>query len=210
MEGSGQQEVQNVGEGSSGTGEVVADASEADAGCMDDEAGGSGDEEAIENDDPVPTIQYFRGAGLLDCVVDKYNTLSNWGYENSDIQIGQRFHNKDEVIQFISNYAVITRKDHMCAWSKPTEYEVRCTMHMSCPYFVRAHKLKYENYFVISRHTPHTCTEEAIRNVSHAIDARFVAQLLINLIGTDICLIPKSIMEEVSNKPGMMINYYTA
>uniref|UniRef100_A0A0A8YXN4 Uncharacterized protein n=1 Tax=Arundo donax TaxID=35708 RepID=A0A0A8YXN4_ARUDO len=146
--------MRNVGEGSFGARGAVADATEADAGCMDDEADGSGDEEAADNDDPLPAIQYFHGAGLLDCAVVEYNTLSNWGYENSYIQMEQRFCNRDEVIHFISNYAVITRRDHKCVRSKPTEYEVRCMKHLSYLYFVRAHKPKYENYFVISRHTP--------------------------------------------------------
>ena len=69
---------------------------------------------------------------------------------------------------------------------------------------------KYENNFVISRHTPHTCSKEAIRNVSHVIDARFIAQLLITLVGTYICLSPKSIMDEVQTNMGMLINYHTA
>ena len=45
-----------VGEGSSGalTGEVRP--SEVDAGCMDDEGGGSEDEHAADNDDPAPAI----------------------------------------------------------------------------------------------------------------------------------------------------------
>ncbi|XP_062196231.1 uncharacterized protein LOC133899268 [Phragmites australis] len=200
----------NVGEGTSGTDGPEVDHGEVDAQCMDDEAGGSGDEEGVDNDDPVPAIQYFHGAGLLNCTISEYNTLSNWGYHNSDIQVGQRFQNREEVIHFISNYAVITRRDHKCARSNHTEYEVRCTKHPTCPYFVRAHKPKHENYFVLSRHTPHTCSEEAIRNVSHAVDARFIAQLLITLVGINICLSPKSIMEEVQTKTGMLINYHTA
>ena len=66
-------------EGSSGTEGAGMDPSKLDARCINDEAGGSGDEEATDNDDPVPMMQFFRGAGLLDCAVVEYNTLSNWG-----------------------------------------------------------------------------------------------------------------------------------
>jgi hypothetical protein len=76
-----------VGDGSSGapTGEVHP--SEIDAGCMDDEGGRSDDEHAADNDDPAPTIQYFRAVRLLDCTVMDYSHISVWGYQNSDIQI---------------------------------------------------------------------------------------------------------------------------
>ena len=180
MEGLGQQVMHeedewHVGEGSFDRKGDRVDPSEVDAGCMDDEAGGSGDKEAADNYDPVPAIQYFCGARMLDCAIVEYNTLSNWGYQNSDIQVGQQFRNRGEVIHFISNYAAMTRRDHKCVRSNPTEYDVMCTKHLNYPYFVQAHMPKYENYFVISRHTPHTCSEEAIRNVSHAVDARFIA-----------------------------------
>ena len=112
------------------------DPSEVDAGCMDDEADGSGDEEAADNDDLVLTIQYFCCAGLLDCAVNEYNTFSNWGYHNSNIQVGHRFRNREEVIHFISNYTVMTKRDYKCAWSNPTEYEVWCIKHPNYPYFV--------------------------------------------------------------------------
>ena len=90
VEGSGQhvmheEEGGHVGEGSSGTEGTGVDPSEVDVGCMDVEAGGSGDEEAADNDDLVLLIQYFHGAGLLECAVIEYNTLSNWGYHNSNI-----------------------------------------------------------------------------------------------------------------------------
>jgi hypothetical protein len=80
-----------VGEDSSGapTGEVHP--SEIDVECMDDEGGGSEDEHVADNDDPAPAIQYFRAVGLLDCTVVDYNHISVWGYQNSDIQIGQQF-----------------------------------------------------------------------------------------------------------------------
>ena len=67
----------HVGEGTSGTEGPEVDHGEVDARCMDDEAGSSGDEEGADNDDPVPVIQYFYGAGLLDCTIIEYNTLSN-------------------------------------------------------------------------------------------------------------------------------------
>jgi hypothetical protein len=78
-----------VGEGSSGapTGEVHP--SEINAGCMDDEGGGSKDEHAADNDDPAPAIQYFHAIGLLDCTIVDYSHISVWGYQNSDVQIGQ-------------------------------------------------------------------------------------------------------------------------
>jgi hypothetical protein len=77
-----------VGEGSSGasTGEVHP--LKVDAGCMDDGGGGSEDEHAANNDDPVPAIQYFCAARLVDCTVVDYSHISIWGYQNSDIQIG--------------------------------------------------------------------------------------------------------------------------
>ena len=46
----------HVGEGTFGTVRSEVDHGEVDAGCMDDEAGGSGDEEGADNDDPVPAI----------------------------------------------------------------------------------------------------------------------------------------------------------
>jgi hypothetical protein len=78
-----------VGEGSLGapTGEVHP--SEVNAGCMDDEGGGSEDEHAANNDDPAPAIQYFRATGLLDSTIVDYSHISVWGYQNSDIQIRQ-------------------------------------------------------------------------------------------------------------------------
>src|SRR5438128_11757766 len=63
--------------------EVVPTEGEVDAGCMDDEAGGSGDEDMTDEDDPQPTIQFFRAAGLLDCSVGDYRGLSRWGYQNA-------------------------------------------------------------------------------------------------------------------------------
>src|SRR6266508_4302644 len=135
---------------------------EVDAGGMDDEGGGSEDEEAADNDDPTPAIEYFCASGLVDSVVVDYNNLFAWGYQNNDIQTGQRFRSKEEVIYFISNFAVITRREHKCTKSKPGEYEVRCSCDLNCPFFVRAHKPKHENYFVVSRHTPHTCSEECV------------------------------------------------
>jgi hypothetical protein len=106
-----------VEEGSSGapTGEVHP--SKINAGCMDDEGGGSEDEHATYNDDPAPTIQYFCAVGLLDCIVMDYSHISVWGYQNSDIQIGQQFRMKEEVIHFISNFVVTTRREHKCTRS---------------------------------------------------------------------------------------------
>src|SRR5438105_15676768 len=46
--------------------------------------------------------------------------------------------------------------------------------------------------------------------MSRIIDARYVAQLVITLIGSDISLTPKSIMEEVHTRTGMAISYSTA
>ena len=45
--------------------EVVPIEGKVDAGCMDDEAGGSGDEDMSDEDDPQPAIQFFRAAGCL-------------------------------------------------------------------------------------------------------------------------------------------------
>src|SRR6266540_170842 len=56
--------------------EVVPTEGEVDAGCMDNEAGGSGDEDMTDEDDPQPAIQFFRAAGLLDCSVEDYRGLS--------------------------------------------------------------------------------------------------------------------------------------
>ena len=67
----------HVRERSSGKEGARVDPSKVDAWCMDDEVGGSGDEEAADNNDSVPAIQYFRGVGLLDFAVAQYNTLSN-------------------------------------------------------------------------------------------------------------------------------------
>src|SRR5438034_8250540 len=88
--------------------EVVPTEGEVDAGCMDDEAGGSRDEDMSNEDDPQPAIQFFRAVGLLDCVVGDYRGLSGWGYQNADIQIGQRFCDKAEVFHFLGNYAITT------------------------------------------------------------------------------------------------------
>ena len=46
--------------------------------------------------------------------------------------------------------------------------------------------------------------------MSRIIDARYVAQLIVTLIGPDISLTPKSIMEEVHTRTGMAISYNTA
>ena len=89
--------------------EVVPTEGEVDAGCMDDEAGGSGDEDMTDEDDPQPTIQFFCAVELLDCSVGDYSRLSRWGYQNADIQIGQMFRDKAEVIHFLGNYAITTR-----------------------------------------------------------------------------------------------------
>jgi hypothetical protein len=199
-----------VGEGSSGapTGEVHP--SEIDAGCMDDEGGGSEDEHAADNDDPAPAIQYFRAVGLLDCTIMDYSHISIWGYQNGDIQIGQQFRMKEEVIHFISNFDVTTRREYNCTHSEPKVYEVRCTKYPDCHFFVRAHMPRHENYFVITRYTPHACSEESIRNMSRIVNARFIAQLLVTLVGSDIGLSPNSIMEEVHTRTDMVINYHMA
>jgi hypothetical protein len=175
---------------------------------MDDEGGGSEDEHAPDNDDPAPAIQYFHVVGLLDCTVVDYSHISVWGYQNSDIQIGQQFCMKEEVIHFISNFAVTTRREHNYTRSEPRAYEVRCTKYPGCHFFVRAHMPRHENYFVITRYTPHACNEESIRNMSRIINARFIAQLLVTLVGSDIGLSPNSIMEEVHTRTGMAINYH--
>src|SRR6266542_5675179 len=59
--------------------EVAPPEGEVDAGYMDDEAGGSGDEDMRDEDDPQAAIQFFRAAGLLDCSVGDYRGLSRWG-----------------------------------------------------------------------------------------------------------------------------------
>jgi hypothetical protein len=69
---------------------------------------------------------------------------------------------------------------------------------------------RHENYFVIIRYTLHACNEESIRNMSRIINARFIAQLIVTLVGSDIGLSPKSIMEEVHMRTGMAINYHMA
>ena len=122
-------EVGHVGEGSSSVEPHVVNEDEVpqtelDAGGMNDEGGGSRDKEDADNDDPTPAIEYFRAFGLVDSVLVDYNNLSAWGYQNNDIQTGQQFGSKDEVIHFISNFAVITRREHKCTRSKPGEYEV--------------------------------------------------------------------------------------
>jgi hypothetical protein len=101
---------------------------------------------------------------------------------------------KEEVIHFISNFAVTTRREHNCTRSEPRAYEVRCTKYPGCHFFVRAHMPRHENYFVITRYTPHACNEESIRNMSRIVNARFIAQLLVTLVGSDIGLSPNSIM----------------
>ena len=42
------------------------------------------------------------------------------------------------------------------------------------------------------------------------VDARFIAQLLITQVSSDICMTPKTIMDQVHNKMGMLISYHTA
>jgi hypothetical protein len=69
---------------------------------------------------------------------------------------------------------------------------------------------RHENYFMIIRYTPHACSKESIRNMSHIVDARFIAHLLVMLVGSDIGLSPNSIMEEVHTRTGMAINYHMA
>jgi hypothetical protein len=196
-----------VREGSSGapTGEVHP--SEINAGCMYDEGGGSDDEHAANNDDPARAIQYLCAVGLLDCTVVDCSHISVWGYQNSDIQIGQQFHMKEEVIHLMSNFVVTTRREH--TRSVPRAYEVRCTKYPDCHFFVRAHMPRHENYFVITRYTPHACSE-SIRNMSRIVNARFIAHLLVTLVGSDIGLSPNSIVEEVHMRTGMAINYHMA
>src|SRR6266540_2041750 len=96
-------EVGPVGEGSTSVqpdmvNEDEVPQPEVDAGGMDDEGEGSEDEEAANNDDPTPAIEYFRASGLVDSVLIDYNNLSAWGYQTNDIQIGQQFPSKEEVI----------------------------------------------------------------------------------------------------------------
>ena len=67
----------HVGEGSFGREEARVDPSKVDAGCLDDEASGSKDEEVANNDDQVSVIQYFHDARLLYYAIAEYNTLSN-------------------------------------------------------------------------------------------------------------------------------------
>jgi hypothetical protein len=69
---------------------------------------------------------------------------------------------------------------------------------------------RHENYFVITRYTPHACSEESIRNMSRIVNARFIAQLIVMLVGSDIGLSPNSIMEVVNTRTGMAINYHMA
>jgi hypothetical protein len=117
---------------------------------------------------------------------------------------------KEEVIHFISNFVVTTRREHNSTRSEPRAYEVRCTKYLDCHFFIRAHMPRHENYFVITRYTPHACSKESIRNMSHIVNARFIAQLLVMLVGSDIGLSPNSIMEEVHTRTGMAINYHIA
>ena len=42
------------------------------------------------------------------------------------------------------------------------------------------------------------------------VDARFIAQLLITQVSSDICMTPKTIMDQVHNRMRMLINYDTA
>ena len=200
----------HVQEGTSGAEAAEDVGTEVDAMCMDDESGGSEDEAAVDNEDPTPAIEYFRGGGLLDCVIPDYDNLSTWGFQSNDIQIGQRFRSKEEVIHFISNFGATTRREHTCTRSNRTEYEVRCTRALNCPFYVRAHKPKQDNFFVIVRSTAHTCSDELVRNMSHIVDARFIAQLLITQIGKDVELSLKSIMEQVLDRTRMNVNYCTA
>ena len=91
VEGSGQQVMHEenggyVGEGSSDKKGARLDPSEVDAECMDDEASGSGDEEAADNDDPVPVIQYF--CVVLGCCIIPLLSITPYptrGYQNSNI-----------------------------------------------------------------------------------------------------------------------------
>src|SRR5207253_2093067 len=92
----------------------------------------------------------------------------------------------------------------------PTAYEIRCTKRPDCPFFVRAHKSKHDGSFIISRHTTYSCTTDSLRNMSRIVDVRYVAQLVVTLVGSDISLTPKSIMEEVHTRTGMEISYTTA
>ena len=46
--------------------------------------------------------------------------------------------------------------------------------------------------------------------MSRIVDVRYVAQLVVTLVGSDISLTPKSIMEEVNTRTGMEISYMTA
>jgi len=46
--------------------------------------------------------------------------------------------------------------------------------------------------------------------MSLVVDARFVAQLLITQVSSDICMTPKTIMDQVHNRTGMLITYGTA
>src|SRR6266542_1597366 len=129
---------------------------------------------------------------------------------NLNVGIGQRFRDKAEVIHFLGNYAITTKREHYCTRTEPKAYEVRCTKRPGCPFFVRAHKSNHEESFIIRRHTTHSCTTDSLRNMSRIVDARYVAQLVVTLVGSDISLTPKSIMEEVNTRTGMEISYITA
>jgi hypothetical protein len=100
-----------------------------------------------------------------------------------------------------------TRREHTCTWSEPRAYEVRCNKYPDYSFFVMS---IHENYFVITRYTPHACSKESIRNMSCIVNARFITQLIVMLVGSDIGLSPKSIMEEVHTRTGMAINYHMA
>src|SRR5438105_15718123 len=71
--------------------EVVPTEGEVDAGCMDDEAGGSGDEDMTDEDDPQPAIQFFRAAGLLDFSVGDYNAYLGGGIRILTFKLGKGF-----------------------------------------------------------------------------------------------------------------------
>lgn len=165
---------------------------------------------AEDDDDPSPAIKFFRLLGTLNSNIAEYEQLSRCGYADSDIQIGQTFRNKEEVVHFIGTFAVNTRREHYVKRTEPTGYEVQCVREGTCPFYVRAHKPKGERHFIIVRYTPHTCTEAGVRNVNRLVDAKYVAQTVLHLVQDDVELKPRTIMSAVQSSTGMEVDYRTA
>lgn len=189
---------------------TAMDVGEIDAEAMAEEAN-EGDENAVEEeDDPMHAVEYYRALDASNWVIGDHSNISIWGYMHSDIEVGQEFSTKEEVIHFVSSFGVTTRREHFVVRSNPTVYEVKCKKRPQCPFHVRAHRPKNEEHFIISRYEPHSCTEELVRNINSNVDSKFIAQMLLSAIQADISMKPQSIMAEVLNRTGMSVNYHLA